>query len=747
MERLARWAVRRRLIVVVGWLVAVFAVTAAVGAAGASFSAGFNLPGTDSQAASDLLREEFVQASADSDRIVWQVVPEEGSVTDADVSARTAAMLDEVADVEGVVSVGPPTVSRDGRTAFAVVQYSGEGGSGDVSTVARETIQAVVDSVESARTDDLRVEIGGPVAGQLAGPQVDVRELLGVLFAAVLLLVVYRSLAVMLVTVGTALVSMMVGQSGIALLTNVAALPNTAPTVALLLGLGVGIDYALFVVNRHRAQVRAGMSVEESVVRAMNTSGRGVVFAGVTVVVALLGLLLLRISVLTGMGVAAALSVSVAVLGSLTLLPAVLSYTGTRVLPRRERAALLSDGAGSQIGHHPSSHIASAVSRTPILAVVGGTLAMLALSIPVLSMRLGVADQGTNPEGTTTREAYDLLAEGFGPGFNGPLAVVVALDPQSAPAGGSDPAGIAEQVDALAAELAATKDVAAVSPAVISPSGRAALIQVVPATGPQDQRTSDLIERLRSEVLPSTAGVTAHVGGITATFDDFTAVIASRFWEFVAVVAVVSILVLVLAFRSLWMPSLGALLNLLSTAAAFGVVVAVFQWGWGADLLGVATGPVEPFVPVLAFAILFGLSMDYQVFLVTRVREEWVRTRDARRAVRVGQADTGRVIAVAALIMIFVFSSFVLSDARSVKLVGFAMAVAVAIDAFVIRQFVVPGLLHLLAERAWYLPAWLDRRLPRVSVDGPPLEGGSHEGPADVRHAPSDAGSPATGAA
>lgn len=711
MRRVAAFAIRRRLLVIVGWVLALFLVTGALGAVGPSFRDAFSLPGTDSQAATDLLKREFSTAAADGDSIVWRV--SSGSVRDAAVRARIEPMLKTVAAVQDVGSVTSPysstgaaLISADGRTAYAPVRYSVES-----LKVPTTSLNAIVDAVQAAHTSTLKTAIGGSVVANLEIPTVGPRELIGVVFAAIVLFVAFGSVWAALVPILVAFVSLAIGSSALGLMSKVIEIGTTAPTIAALIGIGVGIDYALFIVARHRAALLQGAPVQEAIVRAVDTSGRAVLFAGITVCISLLGMLTLGISVLTGVAVGATVAVAITVIAALTLVPALLSFLGLRVLNRKRRAeaaaAAERRAAGQEVAPATvgtATRVPRLVASRPGLAALSATVLLLVLAGPLTSIRLGSADQGSNVASSTTRQAYDMLTEGFGAGFNGPLTVVAEV-------------GSAADAQQLATSLGDVKGVDSVTPPVLSSNGKAAVIQVVPTTSPQDQRTSALITTIRGKTIPD-SGVTAHIGGSTATFDDFAAAIAGKFWLFLLFVIGLSFLLLVVVFRSLAIPLVGAAMNLLSASAAFGIVVAVFQWGWGMQLLGVTrAGPTEPTLPVLAFAILFGLSMDYQVFLVTRIHEEWVRTGRAREAVLAGQTGTARVIASAALIMVFVFGSFVLGDSRTVKLIGTAMAVAVLLDAFVVRQFVVPGLLHLLRDRAWWLPRGLARRLPRIRLE------------------------------
>ncbi|MZD08975.1 MMPL family transporter, partial [Streptomyces sp. SID5785] len=530
---------------------------------------------------------------------------------------------------------------------------------------------------------------------------------------AVVLLLAFGSLAAAALPIATALIGVGTAYAGIVLLGHAMTVADFAPMLGMLVGLGVGIDYALFIVTRHRKGLKQGRSVPEAAERAVATTGRAVVFAGATVCIALLGMLILRLGFLNGVAIAASVTVLLTVAASVTLLPALLSFIGPRALSRRERRRLAEHGPAPEVPTGLAARWAAFVERHPKL--LGGLALGLVtvLALPTLSLHLGTSDQGNNPRSSTTRQAYDLLADGFGPGVNGPLTLVTPVD------GSHDKAALAH----LASELRGTDGVADVSPVTYNADDSAAHLTVVPDSAPQSEQTSALVDRLRTDVVPGAeAGSTldVQVGGVTASYDDFAEVIIGKLPLFVGVVVGLGCLLLLLAFRSIGIPLKAAAMNVAAVAAAFGVVVAIFQWGWGSELLGLGrSGPVEPFLPVIMVSVLFGLSMDYQVFLVSRMYEEWLETGDNRRAVRVGLTETSRVINSAAVIMISVFLAFVLSGDRVIAMFGIALAVAVAVDAFVLRTLLVPALMHLLGGANWWLPRWLDRRLPRISIEPP----------------------------
>jgi RND superfamily putative drug exporter len=710
MAAIARWCFRHRLAVVILWVLAVVGIGVGESIAGTAYSNNFALPGTESTKALKLLQSSFPAQAGEQDTIVWRVT--QGSVRDPQVRSRMTAVLDQVRRSPMVGGVAGPydpnggmRISADGRTAYATVTFTKAG-----PEIDKTDVQKVVDLATAARTSGLEVELGGNAIQQLNQTATSSSELIGIAAAAVVLLIAFGSLLAMLLPVGVAVLSLVAATMSIGLLSHVISIFSLAPTIAALIGLGVGIDYALFIVTRHRDGLKAGMPVEESAVRALNTSGRAVIFAGGTVCVALLGLLVLGLSFLNGIGISAAVMVVVTVAASITLLPALLGFIGMRVLSRRERRALDENGPREVHTSGPWARWSRFVARRPRLLAPLALLIIAVLVVPTFSLRLGSSDQGNDPQGTTTRKAYDLLADGFGPGFNGPLQLVAEL---KSPADG-------QAFTALTDALRHTPGIASAQPLPTAPGATVGIMMVYPTTAPQDAATSDLIKHVRTTTVPDAeAGTTMHVyvGGQTAIFDDFADVLTGKLPLFVAVIVGLGFLLLLLAFRSLLVPLTAAVMNLLAAGASFGVVVAVFQWGWGEPLgLGKA-GPVEAFLPVMMLAILFGLSMDYQVFLVSRMHEEWVHTHHNRRAVTVGQASTGRVITAAATIMICVFVAFVFGGQRTIAEFGIGLASAVFLDAFILRTVLVPALMHVFGPANWWLPGWLDRRLPHLAVE------------------------------
>lgn len=727
MRVLARWSSGHPVVVSLIWLLAIVGVQFAALGTGTDFRNSFALPGTDSQAAVDLLHQQFPEASGDADTIVMSTGG--ASATDPAVQQRAQQLFDSVAALDSVAAVRSPygptgaaQISADGTIAYATVQYRTAG-----IAVPKADLESIATLVNDANGNGLSFAVGGQGVANLSHPSIGPKELLGVAFAALVLLLLFRSGAAMTLPLASAAAGLGVATGIVRLTSNVTTISDVAPTLGILLGLGVGIDYALFIVNRYRNDLRAGMSVRDSITTALNTSGRAVVFAGITVVIALLGMFLTGVQFLYGLAISASISVVFTVLAAITLIPALLGVLGLRVLSRRDRRELAA-GHTPAAGFSPAAQTntgfrrwAGIIQRHPIVLATAGLVVLLAIAIPVGSLRLGTADQGNDPVGTTTRTAYDALAKGFGPGVNGPL--VVAIDLTASPLVGGDPTALKP----LAAELASDPNVASVVGPMPNADGTAAVLRVVPKTSPQDVATSDLIKRVRNDIAPQYQAQTGNrifVGGPTATFDDFATTIQSKIPLFVSVVIGLSMLLLIVAFRSLLVPLVGAVMNLVSVAAAFGVVTAVFQWGWGSSLIGLGkAGPIEPFLPVILFAMLFGLSMDYQVFLVSRMHEEWVSHGRNDRAVHVGHADTGRVIVAAASIMVFVFGAFVFGDSRTIKLLGLGMASAVLMDAFVIRMLIVPAIMHKIGPANWWMPRWLDRILPHLSIEGGTIEG------------------------
>src|SRR5271169_50314 len=713
MAALARWCFQRRRWVLVAWLALVIILGVGGRAAGTAYSNNVTLPGTGSTTALTQLEKAFPGHAGDQDTIVWRAAGPDGVRAPA-VRAEISAMLGKVAAAPGVASVispysarGAAQVSRNGQIAYATVVFDAPQTSLPVPDVTR-----VVRLAEAARSPGVQVDIGGPAVENALRPSVGISAGVGVVAAAIVLFIAFGSLLAMLVPLAVAIAALVSGLMTTGLLSHAVSIPSAGPTLGILIGLGVGIDYALFIVTRHRTGLKAGMSPRDAAVRALNTSGRAVLFAGTTVCIALLGLLVLRIGYISGLGIAAAITVLFTVAAAARR-PALLGYLGMRVLSRRERRRLAAGGSAPDGTSGAWARLAAFVQRHPAPLAAAAATVMLVLAIPVLSLRLGSSDAANDPASTTTHQAYELLATGFGPGFNGPLQLVGTMS-----ISGGSPADAAAFAR-LAGTLATEPGIAAVSAPVVGHG--AALIDVTPTTSPEAAATSTLIHQLRDSVIPAAERGTTlrvYVGGVTATNDDFATVIAPKLLIFMGVILVPGFGLLMLAFRSLLIPAVAAMMNLLAAAASFGVLVGVFQYGWGLRLLNLGqAGPVESFLPALMLAVLFGLSMDYEVFLVSRIREEWAATGDNHQAVRTGQATTGRVIIAAATIMILVFSAFILSGQQVIGEIGIGLAAAVLLDAFILRTILVPALMHLSGRANWWLPGWLDRILPHLSIE------------------------------
>jgi RND superfamily putative drug exporter len=717
----------------VAWLVAFIAVGSVARAVGTSYANDFTMKGTESADAYQLLRQVSPALSGDNEQIVFESL-NGTSITDPAIVAKINATLNEVVAVKfskpGVtfavvspvpvtvpgavaVRVNPEQISQSGHIAFATVT---------LNVLAQHFSQRDAQHFVSAATSQSGGNLIVAVTGQLA-QQAERPSLSGLLFggiaALIVLLLVFGSAFAALMPLASALLALGTATSLIGIITHVLKMPEFAPQLVGLIGLGVGVDYALFIVSRHRQGLLEGKSTEESIVQSVNTSGRAVLFAGVIVCIALLGMYALQVNFLEGLAAAASIGVAFTMIAALTLLPAMLSFVGPRILSRRQRSTLATTGprtASATPGFW--SRWSTTVDRRPVIPFVVALCLIGMLAAPFLSIRLGFSDQGNDPRGSTTRTAYDLLARGFGPGFNGALQVVAKV---------STPEQLAA-LDVLADRISTTPGVDTITrvppiPVPGEPGASVVIIHIIPTTPPQASATTDLVNHLRHEVIPVSIGNTKAVvlvGGFTAIFIDFSNVLASKLPLFIGLVVLTSFLLLAIVFRSLLVPAISAVMNLLSIAAAFGILVAVFQWGYLGDIVGVnRVGPVEAFLPVMMFAILFGLSMDYQVFLVSRMHEEWLRSGDNRTAVRLGLARTGKTITAAALIMIVVFASFILGGQRIIKEFGVGLAAGVAVDAIVIRMAIVPAVMHIFGKANWWYPKWLDRVTPRVGLEDP----------------------------
>ena len=709
MQQLARWCYRRRRVVVVAWVVALVAIGVLTSLAGNAFVNNFSVPGVQSQRAFDLLRNRFSAFSGEQIAVVFRA---ERGVDDPGVRSKMEQVFTDLGRVPHVVAVLDPyavrqgSISADATIGLARVQLDAVG-----PAVPKWVVKKVIERAERARAPGLEVELGGAVVQFAQGQGPGGREGIGVLAAVVILLITFGSGVAMGIPVVTALFGLGVGIPVVGLLAHLVDIFTFAPPMATMIGLGVGIDYALFIITRYRQGIHAGLDPEEATATAVDTSGRAVVFAGATVVVSLLGMMLMRLSFAQGLAFAASTVVVLTVIAAITLLPAMLGFAGQRIdalrvpnLHRRERAP-------RETAWHRWSRL---VQRRPWLFLSAALVVLVTLALPLFSMRLGGFQADAGPKSSTARRAYDLVAHGFGPGSNGPLLLVARVE---------KPADLVS-LQRMADWVGQLRGVVATSPVLPSPAGDAAIVTVVPASGPQDQQTERLVHDIRREAIrqgTAGTGTTVLVGGVTALFIDMGERVTQRLPLFIAGVIAVSFLLLVVVFRSVVLPLKAAVMNLLSIGAAYGIVVAVFQWGWASRLVGVdRAGPIMAFMPMMLFAILFGLSMDYEVFLLSRVREEYQRSGDNSVAVADGLAATARVITAAAAIMVTVFLSFVLGDDPIIKQFGLGLAAAVLVDATIIRLVLVPAVMELLGPANWWFPNWLDRIVPRISTEAPP---------------------------
>ncbi|MEU7776472.1 MMPL family transporter [Micromonospora parva] len=724
--RLGRGALRRRRLVVALWLVVLVVAGLAAATLRGPTASNFTMPGTESQRALDLLSEQFPAASGATGTIAVKA-PADGQLGTPEGQAVVQELVQEASALPGVVGAVNPlqvgAVSPNGRYALVQVQFAT--GGDEVTDEQRTAYEEVGAAVEAK---GWQVAPGGEVLG--GEPEIGSTEAIGVLVAAIVLIITFGSLVAAGMTMLNALIGVGVGMAGLFALSGVIELTSTAPILALMLGLAVGIDYSLFITSRHRQNLLEGMSPEEAVGRAVGTAGSAVVFAGATVVIALAGLAVVNIPFLTVMGLAAAATVTIAVLVAITLQPALLGFAGHRVLPRRLRAvptATVADGVGTDeddtdVTDRPAATTspiedrtgfgfrwARLVTRFRVPVILVSLLGLGLLALPTPDMRLALPDASTATEGSPARVASDLTTEGFGPGFTGRLAVVVA---------GDDAQATAAAVPQVTAMIQRTENVLAVAPPQLSPDGRTALLGVVPKTGPTDEATETLVHDVR-EAVGGVQGADVLLTGATAIGIDVSEKLSDALPIYLLLVVGLSVLLLMLVFRSLLVPLKAALGFLLTVAATFGITVAIFQQGHLASLVGLDTpAPLVSFLPILLIGILFGLAMDYEVFLVSRMREDFVHGDTAREATISGMGHGARVVTAAALIMISVFGGFVFLDDPIIKSMGFALAIGVAIDAFVVRMTIVPAVMSLLGDRAWWLPRWLNRALPNVDIEG-----------------------------
>ncbi|HYP22283.1 MAG TPA: MMPL family transporter [Actinomycetota bacterium] len=709
LERLARWSYKRRWPMLGLWIAALIGFNVLASTAGGDYATDFSLPGAESQEAYDLLRERFPQESGDNAQVVFRA---DGGVDDPEVQASVEALLADLAEIEEVAAIQSPydaegarNVSESGEIAFANVLFDVK-----ATDVPIELVDEMKAMARAAEGPGLDVALGGPIIAFNEFEQPEGSEMVGLLAAVLILLVTFGSVLAMGLPILTALFGIGIGLALVLLFAHVFSVPDFTTQLASMIGIGVGIDYALFIVTRYRQHLHNGMEPEEAVVKAITTSGKAVLFAGTTVVISLLGILLMGFAFVEGVAIGGAATVLVTMMASVTLLPAILGFTGRNIDKLRIPTFHRTESRNQVSMWFRWSRV---VQRRPIPAAAAGFLVLLLLSIPLFSIRLGQADAGTSAETKDSRQAYDLLAEGFGPGVTGPLILAARL-------GG--PEGMAD-VERLADAVSASDRVAAVTPPVPNPEGDTAVVTVFPTTSPQDPETNHLVHELRDEIVPSALEGTeteVFVGGATASTIDFSEKNAERLPILIGTVLALSFLLLMVVFRSILVPLKAVVMNLLSIGAAYGVIVAIFQWGWLKDVFGVAsTAPIEAWVPMMLFTILFGLSMDYEIFLLSRIREEYLAKRDNALAVANGLATTARVITAAAAIMISVFLAFVfMIDERSVKLFAVGLAAAILVDATIVRMVLVPATMELLGDANWWFPRWLDRLVPRVSVEG-----------------------------
>jgi RND superfamily putative drug exporter len=711
-KKLARLSFSHRRLVLGLWLLVMIGSFALSSAVGTDFSTKFQLPNTQSATALNLLEKDFPSAAGTSDQIVLYVP--QGTLSGGPAEARATKMLDQVAHLPYVRSVispftaaGAGQVSKDGQVAFATVIFTTQS-----QNLPQTAVTRVIDTAQASADPHLQVALAGQDIEQAEAQSGSSSTGAGVFLALIVLVIAFGALFAAALPLITALIAIGIGYSLTGILSHFFAIASFAPLLGILIGLGVGVDYALFIVTRHRNALKAGHTVEESTVNAVNTAGRAVFFAGITVCIALLGQFALGLSFLYGVAVSASLTVVLTMAASLTLLPALLGFVGMKALSRRQRAQLKANGPVDEVVTGLWYRWARMIERRPKLPALVALATVVLIALPTLSLHLGLDDAGSDPPGTTTLQAYNLLVKGFGPGFSGPLQLVAEL---RSPA--DEPAFVT-----VVGKVAHEPGVVAASRPVLSPSGKVAIANVYPSTSPQSVQTAALVSRLRSDVIPQAeagTGITVLVGGATAIQTDFAHVLASKLIFFLAVVVLLGFLLLMAVFRSLLVPLVASVMNFLSVGAALGIMNAVFEWGWGDSLFRISSeAPVEVFVPVILISILFGLSMDYEVFLVSRIREEWVKKQDDTEAVTLGQAATGRVITAAATIMILIFASFALGDSVIIKQFGIGLAGAILIDAFIVRTVLVPSLMHVFGKANWWLPSWLDKAIPHLNVEG-----------------------------
>ncbi len=713
-ERWARFAHRRRGRVIAAWVLILVALGVAGARYGGEYANSFKLPASEAQEAQDLLKAHFPQRSGDTSDIVFQAP---AGIVDPVVRQRVEALIAQVKTVPGVTAVDSPydqkeLVAPGGTIARATVQWAKNSREVDVNDV-----RTFVRLTDAANGEGLRVEAGGRVVQKIERASFS-SEAYGLGAAVIILLIAFGSLVAMGLPVGAAIFGLGTAFPFLALVANFAPIPEFGPQFAAMIGIGVGIDYSLLVVTRFREGLHTGQTVEDSIAIALTTSGRSVILAGVVVAIAFLGLFAMGLPFVAALGLAGAIVVGISVLVALTLMPALLSLAGHRIDRWRVPFLHSKEGVDTSSGWFKFSKV---IQRRPVIALIPAAGLLIGMSLPVLSMHLGFSDFGNGPKSNHTRRAFDLMKEGFGPGFNGPLLIVADFGK-----GGSD------RLEGARQAIASTAGVVQVTAPRLNAAKDIAIFSAIPSTSQQDSATSELVNHLRHDVLPvALKGSDARVlvGGQTAASVDIGDRISSRLPLLFAGVIGLSFLLLMTVFRSVLVALKAAIMNLLSIGASYGVLVAIFQWGWGANLIGIEKGPVETFLPMMLFAILFGLSMDYEVFLISRIREEYLKTKSNSMAVGHGLAATARVITAAAAIMVTVFLTFVFGDERVIKEFGIGLATAILVDATVVRLVLVPATMELLGEANWWLPGWLNRILPHLNVEGRaqagPVSGGA----------------------
>jgi RND superfamily putative drug exporter len=700
LARLARWCYHRRRAVVALWIVGFVVMNILGGVIGSAYSDNFSGGHSDSISAFELLKDRFPARAGDTADIVFT---SSKGVNGTDVRSAMESMFAGVGPgkVPHVVALDSPyqaqgRISSDGTIGYATVTFDEQAGD-----LPAKAAQPLIDAAKNVKVPGLTVELSGPVVARALQPPMGATEGIGLLAAIIILFIAFGSLLAMSLPILSAIFGVGIGVVFVTLLSHFITVPSFAPYVALMIGLGVGIDYALFIVVRYRTGLHDGLDPEAANLLALSTAGRAVLFAGCTVIISLLGMFMMGINFIYGLSIGAVLAVLMTMLASVTLVPAIMGFAGPKLAAKEHKRR-----------HHRDTMAfrwSRQIQKRPWMMAGLSLVVLVTIAIPMFSIHLGAADQGNDPTSLTTRRAYDLLAKGFGPGFNGPVLLAADFTGKTN----------VESVTRFAAALQTDPDVAVVSPTNVNTQGNAAVVAVIPKGAPQDRSTEHLVHRIRSEIKQQ--GLSVHVGSVTAIAIDASDHVGARLPIMVAAVIILSFLLLLAGFRSVLVAVKAGIMNLLSIGAAYGVIVAIFQWGWLRNIVGIGRpGPIEFWVPMMLFTVLFGLSMDYEVFLLSRVREEYLISGDNASAVADGLAATARVITAAAAIMIAVFMSFVLGDLRVLKLLGLGWATAIFIDATIVRMVLVPATMELLGNANWWLPSWLDRVMPKISVEAPP---------------------------